>query len=455
MEGLSTAKKVAIIRHYLAGLSYSDVALEDHVSTGTVANVVADLKAGKFPEAGDVGEQIEQLRELSVELKQSQLSPGQCTVGLAVLARINKYGLDPADIDRWPVILKAAGAENNAQEFVRLVYSIQEVQKKAGLSLEDLDNKVHELEQKATDMEPMTKQYDDYRQKLTELTKQRENLVNEVSNLEQKYNFLNPRIKDMEKRDKDLLRRIQDMATTAEKAEVAIAILSKDKQKLLEVGLSLESLDGFNQRVQSIAQRHQIKPPELRERLLRELANLDEGLGLETLIQKRQTELEEQKRAVVLATQEQETLKIVVAALKQEKGGLEASIKEIKDTVCREMTKIVPITRDTINKLVEEVRHGRSEALTEVNRLKDDALEVGKEIGRFEGILQTNQWLSELPALVRGEESVTGKSVRVIILLILRGTAAWIKNNGADTVSLPMWSYTLDNLIKELEQWKV
>ncbi len=133
----------SIVGDYLSALSYSEIGAKNHVSTGTVANVVADLKAGRFPEAGNVGEQIEQLKELSLDLKRANLSPGKCAVGLMVLARINECGLDPADIDRWPLILKSVGNEDEAQEFVRLTYSIQEVQKRTGLNLDGLHDKVH------------------------------------------------------------------------------------------------------------------------------------------------------------------------------------------------------------------------------------------------------------------------------------------------------------------------
>ena len=158
---------------YLSGLSYDEIAAKTGVSKGTVANVVNDLKAGKFPEAADVGEHIELLRELSLDLKRSKLSLGQCATGLLLLTRINECGLDPADIDRWPMILKSVKNEDEAQEFVRLVYSIQEVQKRSGLSLEALDNKAHELERKAADLEPMSDKLKDCRKQLAELTRQR------------------------------------------------------------------------------------------------------------------------------------------------------------------------------------------------------------------------------------------------------------------------------------------
>jgi len=259
----------------------------------------------------------------------------------------------------------------------------------------------------------------------------------------------------MEKLEQDFSRRIKDMETRAEKAEATLATLSKERQRLLEVGLSPEALAEFSERVQSIAHRHHIAPAELRDRLLQELENLDQRLGLETLIQSRQLELEEKERAIALARQEWESLKAVVASLKQEKTSLEASIKNTREKVSGEIAKIVPAAMDAVNRLVEELRRGHDEALVEVRRLRDEALEIGREVGRYEEILEANQWLSELLALVRGEENVEGKRVRVITLLVLRGTAVWLKHNDANNLRFSSLSFATGNLIRELEQWKV
>jgi transposase len=323
MERLSASKKQTIIKLYLSGFSYDEIAAKCGVSKGTVANVVTELKAGKFPEATDAAEHIDQLRELSQDLRRSRLTPGQCATGLILLTRINECGLDAADVERWPMILKSIGNEDEAQEFVRLVYSIQEVQKRTGLSPEALDNKVHELEGKATDLEPMAKKREDYKKQVAELTKHRGELASEV------------------------------------------------------------------------------------------------------------------------------------ASLKQEKLNLEATVKEDREKVSREIIKIVPVATDTINRIGEELRRGHDEVLADVRRLKDETLEVGKEVGRYEGILEVNQWLNELLALVKGEENLEGKRVRVIVLLILRGAAAWLKHNEAGTLRFSTLQLTLENLTREIEQWKV
>ncbi len=61
MEKLTTKKKLAVVRQYLSGMSYDEIAAKSGISKGMVANIVAELKAGGFPEAADVGEQIEHL----------------------------------------------------------------------------------------------------------------------------------------------------------------------------------------------------------------------------------------------------------------------------------------------------------------------------------------------------------------------------------------------------------
>jgi len=360
----------------------------------------------------------------------------------------------PADIDRWPLILKSVGNEDEAQEFVRLVYSIQEVQKRTGLSLEALDNKARELERKTTDLEPMVKKREDYRKQVAELTRQREELANVVANLEEKYKLLNPRVKDLEKREQDLSRRIKDMEPKAEKAETTLTALNQELQKLQVTGLPLEELTEFSQKIQVLARRHAIKPAELRDRLLHELGILDKGLSLEALIQSLQQELDKKEQAATVARQDSESLKAVVTSLKQEKTNLEASIKESREKVSREIAKITPVARDTVNRLVEELRRGHDEALADVRRLKDETLEVGKEIGQYEEMLQANEWLNELSALIKGEESVAGKRVRAIGLLIVRGIADWLRNHKAENqIFSPLLSAT-ENLVRELEQWK-
>jgi transposase len=453
MERLTAKKKLTVIRLYFSGLPYDEIAAKCGVSKGTVANVVAEVKAGTIAEAADTPEHIELLRDLSVELRQSNLTPGQCAVGLILLTRINECGLDPADIDRWPMILKAVRNEDDAKEFIRLIYSIQEVQKRSGLGIEALDKKVHELEKKAADLEPVSDKLKDSKKELAALTKQRDELANSVAILEQKEEMLTRRVKELEKREENLSRRINDMEPKAEKAQSTISALKREAQKLEDLGLSLKELAEFNEKLRQIAQHHSIKPSELRGRLLQELQHLDKGLTLEGSIRGWRQELDKTEQAVIRTRKEAETERAVVGDLEQQKMNLEASIKEMTSNVMREIARIVPVAQDAVAKFGEDLRHGNDEALAEVQRLRDEAVEVGREIGRYEGILKSCEWLDELLTLVQGKENIADERVKVIALLVVRAIHTWMKRQ--ESISYTLLQHTLETLIGQLERWKV
>jgi predicted nucleic acid-binding Zn-ribbon protein len=455
MERLTAKKKLSVVRLYLSGLSYDDIAARSSVSKGTVANVATDLKAGMIPEAADVGEYIELLRELSFDLKRSELTPGQCAVGLILLKQISECGLDPADINRWPMILKSVRNEDDINEFVRLVYSIQQAQQRSGLSLEALDNKVQELEKKAADLEPISDKLKDCKKQLVELTKQREELASAVALLEQKNELLSPQVKELERREQTLSRQIGEMEPKAQKAETTLSTLKGETQKLGDIGFTLKELAEFNKKLQAIAQHHSIKPSEFRSRLLHELETLDKGLALETLIQSRQQEMDKIEQAIARGKNEIESTRASVDSLKQEKRNLEVSIKETRDKVGGEIAKIIPLAQDTISKLGEELRRGNEGALSEIRRLRDEAVDVGRDVGRYEGILQVNEWLNELTALVRGEDNIEGNRVRVIVLPVVRALYNWLKNHHSYSLSFTSLSFAVERLISDLETWKI
>jgi chromosome segregation ATPase len=292
----------------------------------------------------------------------------------------------------------------------------------------------------------------DCTKELAELTKQRQELASAVALLAQKNELLSPRVKDLQEREEALSHRIVDMEPKAQKAEMTLSTLKGEMQKLKDTGFSLKELAEFNKKLQAIAQHHAINPAELRGRLLHDLETLDKGLALETLIQNRQQEIDNMGQVIARSENEIETTRAVIDSLKQEKTNLEATIKETREKVGREIMKIIPLANDTISKLGEELRRGNDEALEEIRRLMNKTIEVGKDVGRYEGILKSCEWLNELLALVWGEEDIAGERVRIIALLVVRALHIWLKRQ--QSLSLTLLRLTVETLVKELEQWK-
>ncbi len=184
MEKLSYRKQVMIVRMYLNGLSYDEIAAKVGVSKGTVANVIAELKAGCFPEASDVREQIEFLRELAVDLRKSRLTPGGEVVGIAVLSRLQELAVEPADIERFTTVCHTLTQETDIQAFVKAAMDIAALEKRTSLSFYDLEKKAHDLEQAVTNLEPLAQQVREHREQIKKLGEQRQRLTDEVTELE-------------------------------------------------------------------------------------------------------------------------------------------------------------------------------------------------------------------------------------------------------------------------------
>ncbi len=165
--------------------------------------------------------------------------------------------------------------------------------------------------------------------------------------------------------------------------------MSKEKQKLQKGGFSLEALAEFDDRVRAIATRHHIAVSGLRDRLLHKLESLDKGMGLETLIKDKEAELHTHRQAIVSAKKEHKGLKGSIATLEQQKTALEANIKTTREKVSDEIAKIIPAARETISRLAKELQLGNEAMLDDIRHLKEQALEVGREIGRYEGVVKS------------------------------------------------------------------
>ena len=453
MEKLSSKKRMVIVRLYLDGLSYDEIAAKAGVSKGTVANVILDLKAGRFPEAGDMSEQIELLRELAVDMRKSGLTPGRAAVGVAALSRLQELGLEPAEIERFAAVCHTLTTETDVQAFVKAALALEEVRQHTGLSVDDLEKKALELTHEVEHLEPLAQQVQEHHRQLEDLSNQRQRLVDEVSELERRQESLVPSVKDKEKRETELSHRVQEMEERAQSADERLATARKDLQTLSGLGLALDDLSGFAQRLRGVAQRHGIEPATIRKRLLHELEQLGEGLGLETLVKTRQQELAKAQQALAKAQERLAALETATQQIRQEQATLRALLAEQRKQIKKETQAIILLARDTVTQFKKHLGDGVEEAVAQVHGLSNQALELGKELGHYEAAVQANQWLRQLLELVKGDNSITSGQVRAIGLVVLRGMSAWLNRHSNDTGPSPLLVDKIKATIEVLERW--
>lgn len=455
MEKLTVNKKLTVVKYYLQGLSNDANAIKSGVSKGAVGNIVLELKGGGFPQVGDLTDLVETLRELAIQLKHLGMAPGQCAVGFAVIKRIQECGLEVADIERWAGILQLAGTEDKAKAFVDTVYRIQHFLNETGLTLDEIDAKILEMEEKAAQLQPTMDKVDEKNAEIAELEKKRDDLIPVVDNLEQRYSVLNPVVKDLQSRQSDLIKQIKQEEEITSSTQAALATWSKESHQLAKAGFTLDALVEFNDKIRIIAARHHIAVSALRDRLLKEMKVLDKGLTLEAMIKDKRDELKTERKAVTSTKKERKELEASNETLSEQKAALEADIKADRENVSVELANIVLAAKEMFNKFNGELQQGSANILGTVQNLKGEAIEIGKDIGRAEGIVQSNAWLIDLLALTKGDESLEAMRVRAYLLTVLRGAQSWMKANPERVAVVQNLPSTVDLLVMYLERWLI
>lgn len=455
MEKISLKKKMLIIRLYLEGLSYSELAAKANVSKGTIANVIAELKAGRFPEFGDLYEQLELIRELAVDLKRTRLTPVQAAVGVTVLSRLRELEVEPGEIEGLSALYRTLNTEGtDIQTFTRIALSLEEVRKRTGLSVEELEMKVKDLEESASRLEPLVKEVKQTQSALKGLQGNRKSLVEEVVVLEKRHQILKENVRDKEQRETELSSRVRDLEDRAQSADEQLTNTRQDLQTLSGIGMSPDNLTAFTQRLKVVAQRHDMKPKVVCSKLMDDLEQLDKGLGLDTITKVKKQELRRIQVSVLRAKAESAAIGSTNEKLRQERSSLKTALLEERRHISKDFEAINTIARNTIATLKQDLSVGVGDSITEVNKLRDRALDLGKELGQYNEIVESNRWLKGLQALINGDEGVEPDQVRVIGITVTKAMLSWLEYFYPHSADQYMLKLTTRNLIGEFERWK-
>jgi len=107
-----------------------------------------------------------------------------------------------------------------------------------------------------------------------------------------------------------------------------------------------------------------------------------------------------------------------------------------------------------ITQLKQDLRASVRGSVIEVNKLKNQALQLGKELGQFNEMIESNKWLKGLQALAKGDDEVEPEQVRVIGITVSHAMITWLDHHSQDSGIPWLLRSSISNLIGELERWK-
>lgn len=195
--------------------------------------------------------------------------------GIAIVSHLHDLGIEPGDIQLWAAMCQELAAnETEVQVFARAALTLQELRDRTGLNAEALQEKVRSLENKVAFLEPQAQKLKGCQQELGKLEKRRRSIAVEVDQLEKRHKLLSRGVTEKEQREAELSPRIQELEQRAQAADERLAVARRELQTLAGLGLSLDDLPGFVQRIAGVAQRQGLESfsnalNELKEKVLK------------------------------------------------------------------------------------------------------------------------------------------------------------------------------------------
>jgi len=391
MREISRAKKLEIAQYYILGYPYSDIENRTGVSHGSVANIVKELEDGKLITPGTSFDQVNDLRQLSFDLKKKGLEPSQALLGLILFDRLRVLEITPELVDKWSELAKKLlPVDFSAKDFLEAALRLDELEKHEGKPFATLAEEYVRLKE---DVDKLKLEIDSLIKKREELIKKEGPLRSELESLQRTKNRLEnaveiqtTKLSELKLKTKETLEELSRLSKEAQDLQIRKTKLSSevgDREELLgrlnAIGLSEEDLLRITTFIEKTSKKEGISGNKLRKRFLSVLGLFEDISGLEN---RRKAETQQVNKLIKKAS----ILSGEIAELEKKKRLLEG---EIVAVISSTLQRVRDIGEDAASQIQQQV----ADIKDQFNALLADALEAGKAIGEMRQVLK------------RGEES--------------------------------------------------
>jgi len=182
MKEISRAKKIEVAQYYILGYPYGDIENRAGVSHGSIVNIVKEIEGGKLTVPGVPIDQVNDLRQLSFDLKKKGLEPSQALLGISFFERFQQLGIVPEHLSRWSELVKTfAPADFPAKDLFDEAMRLHELEESEGKPFEELAGEYKSLSERT---EQLTTQANLLEKKKAGLSQEVESVAAQVATLE-------------------------------------------------------------------------------------------------------------------------------------------------------------------------------------------------------------------------------------------------------------------------------
>lgn len=252
MRELNQIIKEKVVRLFLAGHSYEDIAQQLDIAKGSVTNIIDEFRDGQISIPDDMADYVNELRRIAVDLRKHQVSLNQLRSYQKLHNKLHDMGADSEKVEQWLNFLQIAAISDSSgdkyDKYIDIVGWIVDVSAETGKNCREI---LDDYEEKLGFWEYVNDEIDGKKAELEKLkdecTKESERINKQIATLKQ---MLNQTEEVYSKRKKEMEARFQEFLArnnlSWKKVETVMAAMDG---MLRHADLSPEKLESFYERL--------------------------------------------------------------------------------------------------------------------------------------------------------------------------------------------------------------
>jgi len=172
MREISLTSKYKVVKLFLTGLSYDEIAHQVGIAKGSVVNIISEFREGYLQVPPDTTEYVDALRRVAVDLRKNNTSIAQVQSCFKLDLKLREMGVSSEKAEHWlDICHNIASPTVSTDRFVSASLELSQVASESGLSYEDVLN---DYNAKLSRSRELSKEIEREERKLTEASVSRQ-----------------------------------------------------------------------------------------------------------------------------------------------------------------------------------------------------------------------------------------------------------------------------------------
>jgi len=389
MKEITRTKRLEVAHYYLLGYTYREIEEETGISHGSIANIVSELEDDDLKILGTTFDQVNDLRQLSFDLKKSGLKPSQALLGITFLKRLQDLQITSEHLEVWSsLVKKLLPPDFPAEEFFEAAIRLQELENTQGESFENLTTEYTKLKQ---GIEKQKQEIDSLSKRKAQLSdeikplpiqvdtlkKERDSLKNGLEMSSSRLQDLNSRVKEAEEEKARLDRETRDLKRRRVKLSSEVDGKEESLKAINALGFTDEDLLRLRAFLKRTSKSANTSLDKVKHDLFSAFTLFKDISGLES---KREVETQRIKEL----TREKAALEGEILALEKQKGVLEGEITQSASSTLQ-------IIRDSGTQTSVAIKQNVADIDGQFKKLLADVLKAGEAVAELRQMVRRGE----------------------------------------------------------------